>query len=225
MKTLSENFYCIGDSHISIFAGTDLKQPNWPESSSAKLPNFQPYKLGPVTAYNLCSYGTRSQGREKLNSVIRGIPSGSNIILCFGEIDCRVHILKVADEQNEDWSVIVEDVVDRYFDVILELQSRKFKMFILSVSPSAWATMVDPGNTTYEWFIYGTTEQRNAVSKMFNNQLAQKCKDNDIHFINIFDKFVDLDQETRHEFFPDGFHLCKKGLPTIIDSLERSLNE
>ncbi len=45
--------YCLGDSHVSFFSGTDRIQPVWPERSVDALPVFRTFHLGPVLAYNL----------------------------------------------------------------------------------------------------------------------------------------------------------------------------
>jgi len=211
------DFYCIGDSHISVFSGTNEKQPIWPEKSNDKIPHLKTYKLGPVTAYNLCKFNTKSKGREKLLDIIKSIPSMSNIVLCFGEIDCRIHIPRVADYENKDYSVVVEDVVNRYFKVILELQSHPFNVFVLGTPPSKQTTT--DHLSSYEWAAYGTDDQRNLVSKMFNDQLAKKCKNHNVHFIDIFDTYMNMEMSVRQKFFYDGIHLNTKALYSIIKKI------
>lgn len=56
------NIYCIGDSHASFFSGYDRIQPSWPNKSTNKFSFLKNYRLGPVLAYNLCSFKTRSRG-------------------------------------------------------------------------------------------------------------------------------------------------------------------
>ena len=45
--------HCIGDSHSAVFSGEETMQPEWPILASNKLPNFNSYRIGPATAYQL----------------------------------------------------------------------------------------------------------------------------------------------------------------------------
>lgn len=216
-----KTFYCIGDSHVSIFSGTNAKQPIWPEKSNDTLTKFKTYKLGPVTAHNLCESGTSTNGREKLLDIVDNIPEGSNLILCFGEIDCRINILKKVDKTNISLNDLVKDTIDRYFSVVLELQSRAFNVFVMGVPPS---NPIDPDySNSYEWGAYGTVAQRNKVSKMFNDYLNQKCRTHQICFISIFDELMSLSSVSRQRFFRDGIHLNSTVLIFILNIIQKSV--
>src|SRR5215510_11271588 len=90
-----ETIYCVGDSHVCFFSGEDKIQPAWPEIGDDQLPWFRSYRLGPVLAYNLCRVSASNRGRENLFDVCEyHIPGGASLLLCFGEIDCRVHLQK-----------------------------------------------------------------------------------------------------------------------------------
>jgi len=120
------NIYCIGDSHASFFSGYDRIQLGWPNKTFNKKYFFlKSYRLGPVLAYNLCKFKTRSRGREKLLYILTHlIPLGSKVLFCFGEIDCRAHLLRQSEIQKRDIYDIVRECVDRYFSVIKDKKKK-----------------------------------------------------------------------------------------------------
>ena len=128
--------YCIGDSHASFFSGTDQMQPIYPEAGKNLIPLFRSYRLGPVLAYSLPKLETRSQGREKLLALLSEIPVGSRIMLLFGEIDCRVHLLKQAEQRSESLEKVVKECVDRYFSVVKEIKDKGYQVMLFGVIPS-----------------------------------------------------------------------------------------
>ena len=75
-------------------------------------------------------------------------------MLCFGEIDCRCHIVKQADKRKVPTEMVVKDCVNNYFEVIDELNQLGFKVFIWNAVPTA-----ESFNTDYP--IYGSHLERN----------------------------------------------------------------
>ena len=122
---IKSNIYCIGDSHAGFFSGYDRMQPGWPNKSTNKYSFLKSYRLGPVLAYNLCNFKTRSKGREKLLYILTHfVPLGSKVLFCFGEIDCRAHLLKQSEIQRRDIHDIIRECVDRYFTVIKDTKKK-----------------------------------------------------------------------------------------------------
>ena len=122
---LKFNIYCIGDSHASFFSGYDRIPLGWPNKFINKFSFLKSYRLGPVLAYNLCNFNTRSKGREKLLYILTHfIPLGSKVLFCFGEIDCRAHLFKQSEIQKRDIHEIIRECVDRYFSVIKDTKKK-----------------------------------------------------------------------------------------------------
>lgn len=209
--------YCIGDSHVSFFAGVDAVQPLWPERSVDRLPCFRSFRLGAVLAYNLCDWNTRMRGRENLFAVLHAaVPSGSPILLSFGEIDCRAHLLHQAERQSRPIEEVVGDCVSRYQAVIREVKEKGFPVIVWQAVPSTRANI---SNNT-EFPAYGTCHQRNEVTSLFNGKLAIWCAEEEIPFVSIFGSLVDDKGLTRMEYYMDEIHLSQRAMPLAIRAIE-----
>jgi hypothetical protein len=129
--------YCIGDSHANFFSGYDDMLPSYPQKSQNLYPFFKAYRLGAVLAHNLCKLKAKTRGREKLFTILfTGVPVGSYVLLCFGEIDCRVHLLHIAQERKRMIEDVVNECVDRYYSVIKEIKQLGYRPIIWNVIPS-----------------------------------------------------------------------------------------
>lgn len=105
-KNANKCLFVIGDSHTFFFAGKErhvYRDKHDIGFGRPSLGAFIPIHLGPVLAHSLNRYGTRTQGREKIDFLLNEeemLPHGSKILCCFGEIDMRVHILKEAEKRG-----------------------------------------------------------------------------------------------------------------------------
>lgn len=188
--------HCIGDSHVDFFKS---------------LPFFRIHYVGPALAFNLCVCGTTTKGREKALEFLEKIPKGSRLLLCFGEIDCRCHILKYSHKKN-----FVENCVNRYFQFIEELKD--YEVFIWGVVPSARDSV--PIDAAYPRL--GTCEERNTITRKFNEKLKALCGKK---FISIFDELVDEKGLTRQEYFDDRIHLSHETMPLAIRELRKHFKD
>jgi len=168
-------------------------------------------------AYNLPESNTTTMSREKLFSYLKDIRKGSTVMLFFGEIDCRVHILEQAKRQNKSVDEVVKKCVDRYFSVILEIINLDFNVIVFNAvasSPNSKWTRNIP--------LYGSNKKRNKATKIFNRYLSELCEVNSkCVFISIFDELVDENLKTKNEYYRDRVHLGLKAYPLVI----RKMNE
>ncbi len=214
--------YCIGDSHVTFFSGRNSTQKGWPKKSFNKYSFLKSYWLGPVLADNLCSFKTRSRGREKLLYLLDHIlPLGSKVLFCFGEIDCRAHLLKQAEIRGRAIQEITRECVDRYFSVIKETKEKGFEVLVFNVIPSG---ILDNANKI-EFPYYGTNLERNSVSKYFNQYLKQKLNKYNLTFIDIFDKLVSENYESNKSYYLDGAHLSQKAMPYFLNELFKNYSD
>lgn len=193
-------YYCIGDSHTWIF-GSD------PET-------FEVNHIGPYTAYNF------SKGHEsyaKTDSIISGLPKNSSIILSFGEIDCRCHILKQKYEKNRDVSEIIEDIIVRYLSSITTFQRANYTLILLAPSPTG--NFNNDYSFNHEYPFYGTYKERNEITKIFIHSLKQKYP----KVISIYDYIINSDGSSNMEYFKDTIHLSDKAFPYIKKELNKIL--
>lgn len=207
--------HCIGDSHASFFSGYDEIQPQFPDQSRNLYPFFRSYRLGAVLAYNLVNLNTREQGREKLLDLISSLDTGAAVLLCFGEIDCRCHLLKQADIQNQPLEAVVGNCVKNYFSAVDELIERKFKVLVWGVIPSARSSNED-------YPTYGSMEQRNECTAQFNRQLKEECLKRGIAFISIFDNLINGQKETKLEYYFDTIHLGQVARYMVLKEFKKN---
>ncbi len=213
--------YCIGDSHASFFSGNDKIQPVWPDLSHDSIPAFKSFRLGPVTAYNLCKINSSTKGREKLFSVLDTLLCPSNILLCFGEIDCRVHLLKQSRLQNRSIDDVVKECVERYLSVANEIRNLGHRVIV-------WAPIASTENGNIaepEYQAFGTCEERNQLTRVFNLYLEKKTKLNNIGFLSIFESLLDKNDRTRFYYYSDQVHLSQRAMPKVIRKLKSNFRE
>ena len=214
--------HCIGDSHANFFSGSDEMQPEWPAPDIENtLPFFKSYRIGPVLAYNLCEYGTSTKGREKLEELLNLLEPGSYIMFCFGEIDCRAHIILQSQKQNRSLETIIVEVVERYFSVILQTRTMGFEPLIWNVIPSAPTEINNRIIVPPQYLFYGSCEERNSITRFFNQTLEGLTKSTNIHFLNIFDQLFLEEGSVNPAYFTDEIHLSQKAMPLVLESLNK----
>jgi hypothetical protein len=215
----SEKIYCIGDSHVHFFSGWNHVGPEYPKKYYGRLPYFKTYRVGAVLAYNLCKMETSTQGREKLFKILTSeIPRGAKILLCFGEIDCRAHLLKQADFKKNSSSELVKECIDRYVSVIEEITKIGFEVIVWNVTPSSLDDIQDNSYPSY-----GSCLERNNVSRLFNDYLRERCEKNQIKFISIFDKLIDENGLSKKEYYMDAIHLSQKAMPLALEEFKKQI--
>jgi len=210
---------CVGDSHASFFSGVDKIQPVFPEQSHDRIHGLESVRLGAVLAYSLHREGTQEQGREKLFAKLKSLDCNENAILfCFGEIDCRYHLLKQAETRSIPVISVVEDCIEKYFRVIMEIKAMGFQVVVWNAIPTTH------DNFNVEYPNYGTHEQRNDCTRLFNQILQKYCEKAGIVFIDIFDKLVDKSNRTKGYFLFDRVHLGQLAMPYFIEKINEKCN-
>ncbi len=211
----SPAIHCIGDSHASFFSGREKMQPEWPKRSDDVVPFFRSYRLGPVLAYNLCRTGTTSRGREKLLDVLhRKIRKGERILLCFGEIDCRAHLISQSRKSGQSIDTVARECVNRYFQVVEEVNAMGFSTMVWNVLPPT-TLKVD------EWAFpaAGSFEERMDVTRTFNSLLLQRCEQSGVPFVSIFEALLDVGGQPDHRWFLDRVHLGPQAITLTVEAL------
>jgi lysophospholipase L1-like esterase len=210
--------HVIGDSHASIFSGLDIMQDNWPIKSKNIFPPFKSYRIGATTAYN------SNKKLPKIKKILNFKSSDVNkktdyVMLCFGEIDIRVHLLKQKEIEGVDCDEIVMKCVEKYFITINKLIKWGFKVIIFGPVASATKNIIIDNYSSY-----GTTQERNHLTRLFNKYLENKCEKYHIHFISLFEEMVDEQDNTKADLFLDEIHLSSKALPLILGKIKKGIN-
>ncbi len=194
-------YHAIGDSHTRIFEG------QYP---------FITHTLGPATAYGLNNENSRTGSRKKLASVIRKIDRSRDfIILSFGEIDCRFHVLNLYEKSGGEKSPeeIIDKSIGNYLKVVGQFDLRDGRLMLLSIPPAGRQDNI------YKYPFYGTQKKRAIITKMFNEQLAQACKEREIRFIDLYSKVCGDDGIIPMQYEEDETHLNNKVVPFVREIL------
>ena len=207
--------HCIGDSHASIFSGSEVMQHAWPQRSNDSIPGIRSYRIGAATAYNLKSK------MPIIDEILSSVLCDEDLVMfCFGEVDCRAHLKKQMDLQRRSLDDIVEECVDRYFSVIMDYSSR-------GVSMSLWGPVASHGieNPYTTGPSFGTPEERNQITEKFNVYLKSLCLEKGIPFATAFYAMTeDVGDNVRktNVFYTDsvGIHLNQNSVMMALDILE-----
>ena len=220
--------YLIGDSHVSVFSGTDngtngLRhiQPEFGTcytiSSGSlrphnvfeqRIPHFCPIKVGSYTAYN--SY-TKLPIIEQAISEYK-VGEDDYIFLCFGEIDIRNHIGPQAEKNNISIEESIDLCVNEYMKTILYLNNKYSNVGVYGspASSGGWAT-------TYG---YRDVIFRNTMTIHFNEYLKYKCDENNIPFKDISKQMILPDGTTDQKFIMDDIHLSQMAMPLLLEEFK-----
>ena len=192
-----------GDSHAYSFSNLNRVRVN---------------HIGPVTAFNLQKENSSTRGRETLFGKLRDInPLTTAIILSFGEIDCRVHIIKQAIDKKMSMKEVTSNTVYSYLKVIDEIMTLGFTVLVLGISGTGQGMNLNFPKT-------GKEQERNYVISVFNSMLREESRKKKFYFCDMQNIIVNIyTLKSRHSFLKDGCHLNKfpateKELQSIIVS-------
>ena len=203
--------HVVGDSHVMVFSGKE----HIPDEIDYRgfLPFFRTYRLGPYTAYNSAKL------RNLIESIIvQKVGPDDSVMLCFGEIDCRVHLIKQSETQGRPLEDVVAECVNRYSQLFDIKEKYGTRLLVWNV-PASSVEDVDSG----EYSTYGTCRQRNEATRLFNQLLEGECRKREITFVSIFDHLIDEDGLTRAEYYADAIHLSQRAMPLIVDVLRKQM--
>jgi hypothetical protein len=210
--------HCIGDSHVSVFSGIDKITDGWPSVGDC-LPGYHSYRTGPHLAYSVgdpdhVAYRT-------LRHILNQLPSDDTILLSYGEVDCRVHVVKQAEAQNKSLQDIVNNIVWRYSNAILSVRETHSKVIVYA--PVASCNCNHPDAKVCEENEYphiGPPELRNFATKAFSKALIDKFENTDIGVLSIFDQLSDDNLKTIDSFYMDSVHLSQKAMPLLQNAIQ-----
>jgi len=210
--------HCIGDSHVSVFSGTNKISEGYPSVHDV-LPCFKTYRIGPHLAYNI---GDETHvGYRHLMSVLAGIPAGSNVLLSFGEIDCRNHLMRQVDLQKRSIEDLSKECAERYFRTVKRVAEMGYKIFVWAAIPTYnYDSFVYEENEPYKH--YGSYVDRNKATSLFNGCLKDLClRVPGVTFLSIEEYLLDKDLRTIESLYMDPIHLSERAIPVIMGELEK----
>jgi hypothetical protein len=160
------------------------------------------HHLGAVLCY---SFGKEGLTRCDIRNF--NIKDGDTIIFCLGEIDCRCHIYKHISETTT-YRDIIDNVIDKYFEAIKlnvaisNLMLRNVGVYNVVPPIQKHTTMENPA-----YPFLGSDEERREYTLYFNHKLNEKCIENNYIFIDIYDKYTDINGFLRSDLSDGGVHI------------------
>ena len=215
----SKSMLIAGDSH-SIILGNNIVGTD--PTKISRLPGVEVQHLGPALAYTLPMPSSLNAG-AKLKDYIASKPHAYDaLMLVFGEIDARAHLVKQAVWQGISLSQVVADLVDNYFSYIDQLVEQ-FGLPVFLWGPiGTMPDAIDFYNPDYP--TVGREHERNHATVLVNRALAARCESHPmVHFISIYDQLIDADLRTKPEYYQDGVHLNRKGMHLAYAEIRRRL--
>ena len=191
------NIYVCGDSHVMPLSWTEVKIGHISDKALL-IPKL-------VTGVKQWHLRPESNFYPKANflNAIKSIPTGAEVILIIGEIDCREGIFKAIEKGYYD---SVEDGIKRTVDVFISLlkeiiEKRSFKVYIHPILPVLNETrgMVKLFNTIY----------KSKIDKMAG-----------VKWLDFFDDLLTPDGSMlKPEFHLDGTHISPKYISLLQNKL------
>ena len=205
-----------GDSHSVILGGGLVydKINGIPNAFDGVIIEWLPGAL----AYNLMAEDGRP-GKWG-NLILEKLAESKNItatMLCFGEIDIRVHICKHALENNLSLEDSTSSVAKKIIS-FSQILSEKFNIPIFIYAPIA--SMKDFGPIHKQIPQLFSERVRNLASLIFLKSLKQSITEG-IYIVSILEALLDPLLQTKSEYYHDSIHLNYRGLELAIQEFRK----
>jgi hypothetical protein len=194
----------IGDSHCKFWSGQDsVWEPD-------RIPGIITRHVGPGLAWTLIERSSRTRAGRAVKRALRDLASqsyGGWALLCFGEIDLRVHVLRHAAKDGLRPSV--EALVDRYIAFVVEAR-RLFPRLALW-GPGASLPDGAPDNPIFP--ASGRASERNAATRLFTELLEERAQRIGVPVLSLLPLLLDEQGRSRRELLYDSCHIGQALMP------------
>ena len=160
--------------------------------------------IGSGKEVNFMSDESAMETKRRLLNNLHRLDRNKNIMLVFGEPDVRLYLEnhnEIRDLQGE--KEYIAACTDRYMAVIKEVRKH--------IS----------GNLIVYNAVPCPRLEQNLFSKKYNSRLKRLCKENQIPFVDIWNKVVDKDNNLDEKYSVDHIHLSHLITPIVIKNLKR----
>jgi hypothetical protein len=205
----------IGDSHCKFWSGSDAL---WGPDRIAGVVTCH---VGPGLAWNLVERSSRTRAGRNVRHILRDLGTqayGGWVLLCFGEIDLRVHVLKHAAESGLRPGVA--RLVERYLAFVLEAQ--RIHPRIALWAPGASQPAGIPDNPAYP--ATGSETERNDATALFADLLDERAREIGAPVLSLLPLLLDEHGMTRRELLFDGNHISQALLPQALRQAAEKLD-
>jgi hypothetical protein len=189
-----------GDSHYHMFVG---------------VPGMTPLWMNAITAHRI-----GREGRAFIDPAAYGAAPTTRLGFCFGEIDVRNHIGKVAVERGLTIAQAANDLAGRYLASVLEISAGH---------PRPFVTTTVPQHAMSAGHVYADTvrplEERLAASLAFNEALRRLGPQSGVDVVDIVPVLADETGLLRDDVTDDDIHVRSvEGKLAVVTATMRQLN-
>lgn len=200
----------IGESHSTFWWGyNSINRPSTPS-----FRNISVFHVSGATAFK--------SSKILLNIEIDDFVAQSRpdlIVMSFGEIDCRAHVVKQAHLSGCSIAAAVENVVSSYVATVQGVLSKFGKPII------CWAP---PPSSPPEHFMFnakfptaGSALERNYATRAFIERLREHFDGSKrVAVASIFEKLISTSGEAKPDSLFDGCHVSQSYMPDAIDAVK-----
>jgi hypothetical protein len=178
--------------------------------------NIKVHHLGAALAHNLIDeQGVLLKWGLLIGELLEKSTDVNAIVLVFGEIDIRAHIIKRAITLNVHPFLLNEQISNRLHKYAIYLKNKyRIPIFIQCPVPSAMDFDGDNHNLPHS----GSQRERNYLTYLFGKNIESQNKDiSDIYIINLFNQLTDKILNTDKYYYADHCHLNLNGLNLLVD--------
>ena len=167
--------HTLGDSHARC--------------SFVGIPGVTGHELGPICMESVGKPRGKQSSSFMLDEIIasKNIQSSDLVILCFGEIDIRSKIQPRIEAGESEYGII-DELVTNFFITIQNSSHKNFWVF----------NVVPPISNSNRYYnpalpILGTDGERARWTRLMNVRLKEACREANILFLDVYDKYVNKD--------------------------------
>jgi hypothetical protein len=205
--------HVIGDSHVSVFTGLHGVCPRYDEARSQAMPGFRVWHVGAYLAFSVSRAG--HEARRRVRACLAHAPAGARLLMCFGEIDCRNHVVKRAAGDRRI-SGVAAGVARAYVRAAARL-ARGRDLAFMDVPPP---TVAQHGNTIQP--TQGTFAQRRRAVEAFNRAMKREARAVGARVVSAGDELATREGEPNPAYFADGVHVDPRALPVLLAALAKA---
>lgn len=170
-------------------------------------------------AHNVC----KPEKMAVIEEYLKQVQNGDHVVLCYGEIDCRLHFEKKAKEQGRPVEELITNTVKRYGQLMTKLQSMGFDFAVHNIPPTHFYSVEKFYLEEKKYLITADIELRKRIYNGYHDALAEHCHFNGIKLIDLWPMVVGEDGFTRHEYRwgDDGVHLGEGAVLLLLREVQR----
>ena len=210
----------LGDSHSRFWQGENSLR-----ATSNALRGVDVWHIGAHTAHKLFDQVMGKALAKAIAARLAESPEGYGaLILHFGEIDCRVHLVAAALRQGVSLDEAVEATIANYLRFVDWLREAHAIPLVLWGPGPASPAHVTRLHAAYP--LVGSALERNYVTWRFNQALEREAAARpDVAYAGIFEALVSVKGVTEEKALYDGFHVDSQAMRHALPALRAALLE